>query len=1509
MEIPVVSQLQSTEILGKASPALVDISTPGNNVLVAVDANRIVWTVDVSETDNETSVSSQLQVPVIKGHLPQDADEHSVFSFPYLTCIVATTDGFLLSDSSSNVLSYVRSNVDKASVESPAWEFNGYLKVSSFNDEKAMMVQLTPSCLCYTPFDERITIVVGSPVPLWTMPCLDYKNLSSGVPNRMSELLSLSDREFERCAKAEYERGALPSPFDSAHSSNHMIYPGSAIGILPYELTTVSRSDTFRVIQPVWITDCAHAGRITSLSVPSTCGNSMQTKYMTSCSRDDGTIKIWDMVTRKPILSKCYPWPSAPLRVALHPSGFFLAVYFPGRLHVFVITMASPNITVDDSGADFNQQREEELKNLETFREANRAATKNWNDCFLQWKSYSSRILGMDLASMSSIEMTGIHVIRWSTKGDRIAVSIGTKLYVYQFLNHTPSLFLEDFASCVVGKDLSILGKRGGSRNTLHKQNFPYFFLMGILDASPKAVEDFCFGLEDQYIFVISSDGSQSTFDLRDLVACSSGCVEGDDARSTVDLKGARDDTVAEKSRVWFDETLSPVIYPCGEFSSESGYQTYTSNSVFIDTPPWAAEGGQLSLIPEDVKQADKQNDGPRRGILVSHSHYVSDNSNLTKVFLDGKFSEVRSKEYSQESLREAQTNPIGRCSTICGLCLPYFLRGKQYLSSSVPPFSIALWGGTGQGSIVQLCYPQEETKRPAGGRRRSSVQSTEVGETASSKAAWSMDGIFMAEKCHSGKSFTQLPYFNPQFTVGRSNSGITNLHCTSDGTFLVSSGSDGSIFLYLVDAVASARWLRLGVPIRSPVERFVGIDRGAKKESMSSRLRTSYKAALTRWQRGIYVLAAGVRELRSKFSTTSEATALNNIQSLLESEEQYSLVPNSTFREWESWLFRLRSGNNRLHHDFDQSLDRIREDYNENIRAIERRYEEKYKELERDKEMNNVQLQHTINDLKSKVSAMQQDADSRERDHELGFQEKLSGAQKTIEKLLNMVEKQKTQSIENLKASQRSAEAQQEELMQEFKAKVKEQAKEIEKLRNDLEFSKEQHQRFMDELEKTNDDEIVKFRALLDKAAKETKQARNQAHSDIAVLKGQLSSAKAAEKESEEAKKIEAGYRKENAAQVEKLSSRLVELQRENQQLHISLRSRDQQLAQSEANKRELESDRENLQNQVYELRSRLEPAERNSEMLKQQIRDLNEELTHISEEQQRRDATIKKSERQSNSLSKQKGKLESDMNTILNFVKRFQQRLCEFEDRMPFTPSEWEYVFKSLYDEFVISVPLLSSQLSAFDTAKTLRRQQSSPETEGTEVSLTASPMKGILERKSKHATDNKEVSVLNQYYGDTTPVERGKSAGLWASKTLQTIGSTDSKHSKGLTRSAQTLGGTSRQTAEKDEFRESASTVELPAIYDSILRGATEINQQRQSLLHTRQVVDKQVEHKNKVHTVQQKKMVDQNLDLLTQLNQSNYENSKLKERIASLEKQVSESQPWPDTSSEDTAIKKY
>eukprot|EP01138_Halocafeteria_seosinensis_P010497 gb/GECG01010717.1/.p1 GENE.gb/GECG01010717.1/~~gb/GECG01010717.1/.p1 ORF type:complete len:1031 (+),score=105.69 gb/GECG01010717.1/:1-3093(+) len=727
MEIPVVSQLQSTEILGKASPALVDISTPGNNVLVAVDANRIVWTVDVSETDNETSVSSQLQVPVIKGHLPQDADEHSVFSFPYLTCIVATTDGFLLSDSSSNVLSYVRSNVDKASVESPAWEFNGYLKVSSFNDEKAMMVQLTPSCLCYTPFDERITIVVGSPVPLWTMPCLDYKNLSSGVPNRMSELLSLSDREFERCAKAEYERGALPSPFDSAHSSNHMIYPGSAIGILPYELTTVSRSDTFRVIQPVWITDCAHAGRITSLSVPSTCGNSMQTKYMTSCSRDDGTIKIWDMVTRKPILSKCYPWPSAPLRVALHPSGFFLAVYFPGRLHVFVITMASPNITVDDSGADFNQQREEELKNLETFREANRAATKNWNDCFLQWKSYSSRILGMDLASMSSIEMTGIHVIRWSTKGDRIAVSIGTKLYVYQFLNHTPSLFLEDFASCVVGKDLSILGKRGGSRNTLHKQNFPYFFLMGILDASPKAVEDFCFGLEDQYIFVISSDGSQSTFDLRDLVACSSGCVEGDDARSTVDLKGARDDTVAEKSRVWFDETLSPVIYPCGEFSSESGYQTYTSNSVFIDTPPWAAEGGQLSLIPEDVKQADKQNDGPRRGILVSHSHYVSDNSNLTKVFLDGKFSEVRSKEYSQESLREAQTNPIGRCSTICGLCLPYFLRGKQYLSSSVPPFSIALWGGTGQGSIVQLCYPQEETKRPAGGRRRSSVQSTEV--------------------------------------------------------------------------------------------------------------------------------------------------------------------------------------------------------------------------------------------------------------------------------------------------------------------------------------------------------------------------------------------------------------------------------------------------------------------------------------------------------------------------------------------------------------------------------------------------------------------------------------------------------------------------------------------------------------------------------------------------------------------------------------------------------------
>lgn len=40
------------------------------------------------------------------------------------------------------------------------------------------------------------------------------------------------------------------------------------------------------------------------------------------------------------------------------------------------------------------------------------------------------------------------------------------------------------------------------------------------------------------------------------------------------------------------------------------------------------------------------------------------------------------------------------------------------------------------------------------------------------------------------------------------------------------------------------------------------------------------------------------------------------------------------------------------------------------------------------------------------------QDADSRERNHELGFQDKLSGAQKTIERLLSMVQNQKTQSV-----------------------------------------------------------------------------------------------------------------------------------------------------------------------------------------------------------------------------------------------------------------------------------------------------------------------------------------------------------------------------------------------------------------------------------------------------------------------------------------------------------------
>ena len=472
----------------------------------------------------------------------------------------------------------------------------------------------------------------------------------------------------------------------------------------------------------------------------------------------------------------------------------------------------------------------------------------------------------------------------------------------------------------------------------------------------------------------------------------------------------------------------------------------------------------------------------------------------------------------------------------------------------------------------------------------------------------------------------------------------------------------------------------------------------------------------------------------------------------------------------------------------------------------------------------------------------------------------------------------------EGIQASKKTAEQQQKTLVEDFKGKVKEQAKEIERLKSEIGFNKEQTQHFIDELEQTNDDEILRFRALLDKAAKDTKQARSQAHRDIAVLKGTLSSAKAAEKEAEEARSIEAASRKENAAQVEKLTERLIELQRENQQLHVSLRSRDQQLAHSEVKRRELESERDNLQVQVFDLRSKLEPTERDLSMLRQHIRDLNDELSKVSEDQKQKDHVIEQARRQRKSLLKQKDALEKDITSIVSFTKRFQTRLCEFEDNMPFTTSEWEYVFRALYDEFVLSIPILSSQMSAFETAKALR-QRSTGDGSSTELLTAPSPALSILRRKAQSVSHEKEVETISKYLEDTTALEHGKTAGAWVSQSLR-----ESKTE--ISNSKQRSTQASTKAPESENARGSPARETLPSIYDSLVRGATELNRQRQNLFHNREIMDKTVKNKEKTFSVQQRKMVDENVNLLEQLNMTNHENAQLKEKINELKKQLEE-----------------
>ena len=950
----------------KAAPALVDIIACEDRKLLAVDANRIIWTVKIHDLECETSLEDELEVPVVYPHLPAETTAGTVNSEPYIISSCSTESGFIVGDSQSNIIAYQKSNDnDKGSM----WASLGYVRLAMSKELENLNKQTIPLGLSFSSSDCRLVVTTGFPIPSWTTTCLDDGSLPKIFPRLMSELIDASNDEFESYALKEYERKSLPSPFESSRSSKHFVYSGAGIGILPVDLVKCPRNDMLRTVEPRWIIEEAHTGRINSLSMPSTCGSSIQTRYFASCSRDDGSVKVWDMVMRRHLLSKTFPWPSSPVCVSLHPSGFFLSVGFPGRLQLFAIVFDSPHVDEDDSDKDFTEKREDELKNLTSFQEVEETAKRQWNDDLLRWNVHSSSILSTDLLHMSSLELNGIRQIQWSSAGDKLAVAVNDKVYVYFFLRHSPSLYLEDFASAVVGKEFQFLGRRGNMKNTLHKQDFPFFQLIGILDCSRRAVADICFGQLDQYLFATCVDTTQYIFDLNDTASYASGYIEVENSQE-VDLRRAGRDLIDDRFRSWFDDSLSPVVSAVSEHVPERNGKQYLSNSIFIGIPPWGIDDSNSSLQRERSDQKTEHKTEKLRGVIVTHTHNPVENSNVTYAFVDDKLRKSSRREHVNAS---ANSRTVGICYSICGVSMPYIVGNKESFAPHRPPFTVALWGGTDDGSIVQLGYPGtflSSKKSMDGISRRASLDSAE--NNPSMKNTWTSQGIKQAEKCHSPKPFCSLSHVNAKYVSHRTPFGVAKLSCTEDGTFIVSVGCDGSIFLYLVDAIASARWERLEVPVRSPVAASVGIQDGATKEELSSRLRTSYRAALLRWQKGIYALSAGFRKLK-KGTATPTQTSLVNIDNLLQSEEYFAMVSYTTFKEWESWLFRLRSGNNRLQHDFDKSLEQIRADYNNHLAAAKRRYDEKLHDLNRDSEMNRVQLEHSINELKSKISSIQQ--------------------------------------------------------------------------------------------------------------------------------------------------------------------------------------------------------------------------------------------------------------------------------------------------------------------------------------------------------------------------------------------------------------------------------------------------------------------------------------------------------------------------------------------------------